>query len=346
MLTKKQVSEIREHLQHANEPLFLFDNDPDGLCSFLLLRKYIDKGKGFPIRSFPDLNESYFKKVQELNPDMIFILDKPVVSKEFFDRVHEINLPVVWIDHHDIDKNEIPPFVNYYNPLFNRKKGNEPVTALCRQINPDKGLAWLAVVGCVADHFTPKFYKGVKKAYPDLAIDSDEPFDIFYNSDLGKIARVFGFALKDKTTNVINMLRFLMKANTPYEVLTDSPKNHAMHHRFEQVEAKYQKLVKKAFGSAKKEEKLLFFQYGGDMSMSADISNFLSYRFPEKIVVVVYVMGIKANISVRGKNAREKVLKAIDGLPGATGGGHEDAVGAQVSVNDLETFKKRIETLA
>ena len=61
MLTKKQVTEIREHLHHANEPLFLFDNDPDGLCSFLLLQKYVKKGKGFPIKSFPDLNETYFK---------------------------------------------------------------------------------------------------------------------------------------------------------------------------------------------------------------------------------------------------------------------------------------------
>ncbi len=345
MLTKKQVSEIREKLQQANEPLFLFDNDPDGLCSFLLLRKYLGKGKGFPVRSFPDLNESYFKKVQELNPDYIFILDKPVVSEEFLEKVHEANLPIVWIDHHEIDKKKIPKFVDYYNPMFNRRKGNEPVTALCYQINPDKNLAWLATVGCVADHFTPKFYKEVRKLYPDLVVDSEEPFDIFYNSQIGKIARLFWFALKDKTTNVINMLRFLMKANTPYEVLSDSPKNHSMHLRFRQVDSKYQKLLKKAFNSANKEDKILFFKYGGDLSISSDVSNFLSYRFPEKVIVVVYVNGTKANISVRGDNIREKVLKALDDLPGATGGGHENAVGAQVSVDDVERFRKELEKL-
>jgi len=343
MLTKKQVSEIREHLQHANEPLFLFDNDPDGLCSFLLLRKYVGKGKGFPIRSFPEMNADYFRRVQELNPDCVFILDKPVVSKEFFDKVHEANLPVVWIDHHDIDRKTIPKFVNYYNPLFNRKKSGEPVTALCYQINPDKNLAWLASVGCVSDHFMPKFYKEARKLYPDLTIDSEDPFDIFYNSQLGKIARMFSFALKDKTTNVINMLKFLMNANTPYEVLEDSSRNRLMHYRFGQVEARFQKLTGKALSSAKPKDKILFFQYGGDLSISSDLANFLSYKFPEKIVAVVYVLGLKANISVRGEKAREKVLKAIDGLPGATGGGHEKAVGAQVSVNDLETFRKRLE---
>ncbi len=345
MLTKNQISEIREKLQQANEPLFLFDNDPDGLCSFLLLQKYIGKGKGFPVRSFPDLNESYFKKVQELNPDAIFILDKPVVSAEFLDLVHEANLPIVWIDHHETEKKKIPKFVDYYNPMFNRRKGNEPVTALCYQINPNKELAWLATVGCVADHFTPKFYKDVKKLYPDLVVDSEEPFDIFYNSQIGKIARLFWFALKDKTTNVISMLKFLMKTNTPYEVLNDSPRNHSMHYRFAQVDSRYQKLLKKAFSSAKPDDKVLFFKYGGDLSISSDLANFLSYRFPKKVVVVVYINGMKANISIRGDNIREKVLKALGDLPGATGGGHEDAVGAQVSVDDVEAFRKKLEEL-
>ncbi len=345
MLTKKQVEEIREHLQHANEPLFLFDNDPDGLSSFLLLQKYVKKGKGFPIKSFPDLNETYFRKVQELNPDYVFILDKPLVSKDFFERVHEVHIPIVWIDHHDMDKNKIPNYVHYYNPLFNRKKTDEPVTALCYQINPDKNLDWLATVGCVSDRFYPKYYKDVKKKYPDLTIDSEDAFDIFYNSQIGKIARMFSFGLKDRTTNVINMLRFLMKTNTPYEILSDSSLNKGMHRRFDEIESKYQKLIGKALNYVKENNKVLFFQYSGTLSISADISNYLSYKFPNKTIVVIYVTGIKANISVRGKNIREKVLKAIGGLPMATGGGHEDATGAQVQIADVETFKKRFRDL-
>ena len=47
MLTTKQISEIKEHLNNAQNPLFFFDNDPDGLCSFILLQRYIKRGKGF-----------------------------------------------------------------------------------------------------------------------------------------------------------------------------------------------------------------------------------------------------------------------------------------------------------
>jgi oligoribonuclease NrnB/cAMP/cGMP phosphodiesterase (DHH superfamily) len=62
-------------------------------------------------------------------------------------------------------------------------------------------------------------------------------------------------------------------------------------------------------------------------------------------VVVIYVSGMKASISVRGKNIREKFLKALEGLNGATGGGHEDAVGGQMNVNDIDSFKVRLEKL-
>ena len=118
MLTEEQVDEIREHLEKAQNPLFFFDNDNDGLCSFLLLQRFIGRGKGVAIRSFPDLNESYYRKVKELKPDYIFILDKPVVSDGFLEKAREDNIPVVWIDHHQTEGFERKG-VDYYNPFLN-----------------------------------------------------------------------------------------------------------------------------------------------------------------------------------------------------------------------------------
>lgn len=344
MLTKKQVIEIREELNKANEPLFLFDNDPDGLCSFLLLRKYIGKGKGFPIKSFQDSGGNYLRKIKELNPDYIFILDKPAIPLDFFKKLNEMNLPVVWIDHHEVNESQIPDFVKYYNPLFNRKKSNEPVTALCYQINHNNALDWLASVGCVSDRFLPRFYSKIVKKYPDLTMKSKDPFEVFYNSQLGRIARMFSFALKDRTTNVITMIKFLMRINTPYEILADSSQNYTMHKRFEQVESKFQKLVGKALNFSGN-KKILYFQYGGELSISSDLSNFLSYKFPGKVIIVAYISGSKANISIRGKNIRDKVMKSIGEIEGASGGGHEDAVGVQIRADKLELFKEKLHQL-
>jgi len=343
MLSEKQVNRIKEHLEKAQNPVFFFDNDPDGLCSFLLLQRFLGKGKGVPIKSFPGLDESYFRKISELNADYVFILDKPVVSEDFFNRVHEVNLPIVWIDHHEVDKEKVPKFVDYYNPMYNEEKTNEPVTALCYQVNNNKDLLWLAVVGCISDKFFPDFYEEFKRKYPDLSNDSEDAFGVLFSSQIGKIVQIFNFALKDRTTNVINMIRFLMEAKSPYDVLNECGKNRSMHKRFEQINSKYQKLLKKAVAVGRNSGRVLFFRFGGDLSISKDLSNELSYLFQDKYIVVAYVKGNYANISARGENIRKAVLKAIDNLENASGGGHKDAVGARVQLEDLEEFRNIIE---
>jgi single-stranded DNA-specific DHH superfamily exonuclease len=344
MLTKKQIGEIREHLEKAQNPIFFFDNDPDGLCSFLLLQRYIGRGKGIAIKSFPEMTDEYFRRVTELNADYIFILDKPVVSAEFFEEVRKINIPIVWIDHHNIEGLKVPDFVNYYNSAMKNPKNNEPVTYLCQQIANRKEDMWIAVIGCVFDRYVPDFYSDFCKLYPDLTIKTKDAYDIYYKSQIGNIVKMLCFALKDRITNVIKMLKFLTEVKTPYEVLEESNKNREMHLRFKQINKKYQKLLEKAKMLADN-NKLLFFQYAGDLSISADLSNELCYLFPKKIIIVVYVSGIKGNISGRGEKVKGIILKAIEGIEGATGGGHENAVGAQVKIEDLERFRENIEKL-
>ena len=356
MLTEKQVKEIREHLERAQNPLFFFDNDPDGLCSFLLLKRWIGRGKGVAVRSYPDLNSSYARKISELNSDYIFILDKPFVSKEFLESVHELNLPIVWIDHHDLSageniKDKVPKYVDYYNPVFNKSKSGEPVTALCYQIvsNVDKSKAkedlWIAVVGCVSDWYVPEFYDKIKGDYPELYVPAKEAPDVLYGSDLGKIIRMLSFGLKDSTTNVMSMIRFLSEARSPEDVLQENSKNKTLHKKFEQITKKYNKFLEKAKEIGKNSDKVLFFKYGGDSSMSSDLSNELKYIFKDKIIVVAYLKPGegKANISIRGEKVRDKIVKIIEALEGASGGGHEEAVGARIKIDDLDFFKEQIE---
>jgi single-stranded DNA-specific DHH superfamily exonuclease len=150
------------------------------------------------------------------------------------------------------------------------------------------------------------------------------------------------FALKDRTSNVVRMLKFLMNVKSPQEILKDEPRNHMLF-RYGQVNKKYQRLIEKARKFTR--GKIVYFQYGGDLSLSGDIANELAYRFPGKIVVVAYIKGTKANISLRGSNVKEITKKAIEGFQDATGGGHENATGAKLNVEDLPKFKEKLEKL-
>lgn len=344
MLSKKQIKEIQETLNNAQNPLFLFDNDQDGLCSFLILQRYIERGKGFPVKSLP-LDESYFRKIEELKPDCLFILDTALVTQNFFDKIKEINLPVVWIDHHDSKKIILPENIKYYNPI---KKKNIPSSTsyLCYEVTKKKQDLWLTILGCLSDKFIPPEYEEFKKIYPDLSFDSKEAFDIVYNSDIGKISQILGCGLKDRTTNVIKMIKFLMKVKTPYEILEENSQNKEMHEKFKEISQKYEKILNKAKEKAQEEQKkLFFFEYGGETSMSSEISNRLKHLYPEKIVFVAYVSEGFVNISGRGKNVKKILEKALKNIENARGGGHKDAVGGRIMRNDLEKFKKAIEKI-
>ncbi len=347
MLTEKQIEEIRTHLEISQNPLFLFDNDNDGLTSFLLLKRFIGRGKGVAIKSYPELNASYFKRVSELNPDIIFILDKPEVSSEFFDKVKQYNIPIVWLDHHQIKKIKVKEFkkqnINYYNPFLNDKT-TEPVSYICYEITNKKEDVWLAVIGCVSDAFIPSFYEEFQKQYPELGKKNpSSAFDILYNSEIGKIARILDFSLKDKTTNVVNMMKFVAKVKNPYDILEENHNTEHILKRYNEINLKYQELIKKAKDNII--NKIIYFQYGGNLSLSANISNQLMFEFPKKIIIVAYIKDDIANISLRGKNVRKLTLEAIKDIPNATGGGHKNATGAKMPSAFLPKFKEKVEEL-
>jgi len=349
MLNEKQINEIRKHLEKAQNPLFFFDNDNDGLMSFLLLRRYIGRGKGVIIRSFPDLNASYYRKVEELKPDYIFILDKPIVSKEFLEKVKKDNLPIVWIDHHQVENTYLLDENNkegiyYYNPFFNDKT-SEPVSYLSYKITNQKEDIWLALIGNISDCYMPDFYDNFEKKYPELGKKNPKSaFDLLYNSEIGKIARILDFSLKDTITNVVNMTKFMIKIKGPLDILEENANTQQILKRYNEIDSKYQQLMEKARELAKK--KFIYFQYGGNLSLSANIANQLIYEFPDKIVIVAFINGDIANISLRGKgNIRKLTLEAINGIESATGGGHESATGAKMSISDLPKFKENIEKL-
>ncbi len=342
MLSQKQLEKIRGFLERAQNPLFFFDNDVDGLASFLLLRKFCSKGKGIAIKSFPDLNVAYTRKLHEFKPDVIFVLDKPIISKGFLDAAAELNMPLVWIDHHPVPEFEANEIVNYFNPLVNENPSNEPTSYWCYKITRHKGDEWIAMLGCLADWFIPEFAETFSKEKPELFTFTNEPARALYETELGRIIKMLSFALLDRTSMVVKMLKNLIIIKDPKELLDITTKTASIHGRYKQINRKYEKILNKAKEFVKKNKKVLFFQYGGLLSLSSELANELFYLYPNKIVVVAYIKGTKVNVSLRAKiDVRKLAEKALEGIE-STCGGHEHACGATLQVTDLPKFRDNL----
>lgn len=354
MLTEKQIEEIKEHLEKAQNPLFFYDNDVDGLCSFLLLRRYIGRGKGVAVKSYPDLNVQYASRARELNADYVFVLDKPLIAKDFIDEIDKMQLPLVWIDHHNIEgseksiENDIEKenAVFVYNPAKNTEEESVvPTTSLVYSVTKRKEDLWLAVIGCIADHYLPEFISEFKKEYPDFWIkgkDIIDPFEALYKTEIGKIAQAFSFGLKDSITHVVQLQSFLISCKNPIDVFQELDNNFNFRKRYNEIKEKYDSILSKVkedciFGN------LVFFDYSGDLSISAEIANELCFIYPDKYIVVAFIKGGISNVSLRGKNIKnilERVLKQFDG---ASGGGHVDAAGARIKADDLAKFREALQ---
>ncbi len=345
MLSEKQILELREHLERAQNPIFYYDNDCDGLCSFVLLRRFLGRGKGVSIRRFPDLNKDYARKARELNADYVFVLDKPVLSKEFVESISAMGLPLVWIDHHDLPVQDFEKEFDHlyvYNPMRNvgTAKSNEPVTYLTYRITGREEDVWIGVMGCIADHYLPDFVSLFERRYPELWGDVEEAFDAYYRTEIGRIARALNFGLKDSVTHVVQLQNFLILCKGPGEVLSEVPGNYAFRKKYRAIELKSEGFVKKAATSL--HDNIIFFSYSGDLSISSDISNALSYRYQDAYIGVAYINGDIVNISLRGKNVKlilERILRFVSG----SGGGHADAVGSRIRVSDLTRFQELFE---
>src|SRR3989338_3752050 len=114
-LTKKQYLHIKNELDSCQSPLYFFDDDPDGLSSFLLLYRYKREGHGIVVKTHPKLDSRSVSRLEEYKPDKVFILDIALLDQSFVD---SCPVPIIWIDHHG--PHEING-VMYFNPRIRKK---------------------------------------------------------------------------------------------------------------------------------------------------------------------------------------------------------------------------------
>ena len=337
-LTKQEIEQIRRELDSCKAPVYFFDDDADGLSSFLLLYRYKREGHGVVVKA-NTLNANFLVKVDEYNPDKVFILDVPVVEEDFLE---QIKVPVVYIDHHGTEKKV---GVKYFNP---RLRGNDNIstTEICYDaVQEDE---WIAMVGAVGDWRIPKYINKFLKKHPDL-IDKKikTPAEIYFSSKIGELVKIFSFILKGRTKDVYKCVKILTRIEEPYELLENkTPRANFIWKKFKRINQEFQELLKSARKKRLKGDFLIYIYPSGKMSFTKDLSNELLYYFPDKVIVVGREKGDEVKFSVRASNyilppIIKVALKGVDGY----GGGHEHAVGVCVKKKDLKKFMNKFQSL-
>jgi len=337
-LTDKEYRKIKDELDNCTKPLYFFHDDADGLSSFLQVYRYKQEGKGIIIKTTPNIDTKFLRKVEEYSPDKIFVLDIAAVEQDFIDSV---NVPIIWIDHHGPYLRER---INYFNPRKHDKDSNPPVSYLLSKVVDEPDDDWIAMTGMVGDWFLPPDYREFSKKHPKLLPKKiTRPEDALFGSLIGRMAEIFNFILKGTTTDAINHVKVLTRINSPDEILEQTTnQGRFIYKRYEYIKSMYDKTLADAKKYVSKSKLILYKYTENKMSFTSELSNELLYLHPEKIVVIARDKSGEMKCSFRSSKIVLPLIieRCLSGLEGR-GGGHEHACGAVIKKEDFDEFISR-----
>lgn len=333
MIPQKQVDFIRDELASAKNPLFLFDGDADGLGAFLLLYRLHREGGGIPMTSIRKLDKIFARKVVELNPDKVFILDIPIVEQEFIDIV---NRPIFWLDHHQpLERTN----VYYVNPRLQSREAYFPTTAMAYLVSQRQEDLWIAVTGCLADWYAPDYLEEFAQQYPDLLSQKSDLKTMVYHEKVGELVKLFFFLLKGPLSDIRKSVKIMTRIKSPYEILRqESSPGKFLYKRFEAINKRYQQLLQEAKKYVTRSPILFFSYLETQWSFTANLANELTSLYPTKVVIVARKKSGEVKCSLRAQFPILPILeKSLVGINGY-GGGHENACGAVIKEEDWDRF--------
>ncbi|MAG47835.1 hypothetical protein CL617_04470 [archaeon] len=330
------LKKIKDQLEKSENPLILYDDDPDGLCSYLLLKRSFPKASGFIVKSSPYVTEEIVPLIRNYYPDLIVIVDKPVVTQDFVDK---IAVPIIWIDHHPIIKLK---GVTYFNPRLKDPEDNRPTTHWC--YNLVKKDMWIAAIGIISDWAKPSFFKKFVKEYPGLADENAKKEDVLFSSELGNLIKIFDFILKNNTSTINKCVNVLTRIETPYEIINQETKEGKyIYSNAKKFAKRYDDLFAKAI-KIKPDGNIVIFTYTTKLtSFTGEIANALNYKHKDKVIFVGRQKEDRINFSLRSEKIKVRPIldKAIKGLDGS-GGGHDFACGGNILSRDFSEFIEKV----
>ncbi len=336
MLSQKEITQLKDALEHCKRPIYFFHDDPDGLASFLLFYRKVKEGKGYCVKAFPHITADFARKAEEYGADAVFVLDIAMMDQEFIDAV---KVPVYWIDHHAPVQREN---VKYFNPR--KSEENTPVSVLCWQIVGEERPQdlWIAATGAIGDWHWPKFSKELQeKMHALLPPNVKEVQEALFNSPLGKMVKAFSFNLKGPTSEVNKSIKILTRIDNPDEILKQTtPRGKLIHKKFATINKTYERMLQSILKKPLKGRLLVHTYSHDELSLTKDLANELLYKLKDKVIVLGRIKSGEVRCSLRAPagipldKALEKALVGVQGY----GGGHEQACGAGIKQEDFARF--------
>lgn len=340
-IPKHILQDVASRIESASRPLIYYDDDADGLASFMLCHHANSDSIGVRAARGPELDADFARKVEENQPDLVLILDKPRVDPDFFKNVQT---PTIWIDHHDPSTQQPHKWkykhLTYINPRLHGRT-YEPVSYWVYKILG--GPLWIAATGTLAD-WDGSLLADMQKVDPTLC-NKRTVKSALYNSPLGTLVRVFNFILKGSSKSIRKSTSALLKVHNPWEILhKTTPRGKFVHKHYEPVLRLYEQQRQEAMQTRVRKNVFCHIFSGLQTSLVAEVANEALITKNAAVIVVGRRVHGEIKFSMRSHQVNlppilKKALKGVNGY----GGGHKEACGGSISESDWDEFLSQIQ---
>jgi len=337
-ISEQELKLFHTLLTQASRPLIFYDDDADGLSSYLLVHHANKDAIGVRCGRGPEVDAEFARKISENQPDLVVILDKPRVSEEFFS---SYNTPTLWLDHHDPAAYTPRGHVTYFNPRVHNDTDDRPTSYwVYRALG---GPSWIAAVGTTAD-WHDDLLEEMRIRHPKLVNGARSVKKALYNSPLGEIVRMFNFSLKGSSKHVQGCVNTLKKINDPQELIDAStPRGRFIHKHVKPILSEYADQLRQA-QQTRAQQGVYVHVFGPQRnSLIAEVANELLVTRKTPIIIVGRRIDGEVKFSMRShaRNLPPIVAQALENVEGY-GGGHTEACGGSIAERDWEQFVSQI----
>lgn len=349
-----KTKEFLTNISKKDRVCIIHHTDPDGVCAGAILSKIIERLREKKI----DLRHNQKSTTHALTNETLELIKKKEINKLLITDIAPEENPqtlqeaskhvqILILDHHQI-KNEVKSEkIIFYKPqlIFS---GIEPSRYCSAKLVYDLGmmltdisdLDWIATIGIIGDVAYPQWHEFVDKTLQKYKVAQNK--DIF-KTELGKCASIinsvdcFGEKHVKKSYKAVYCSKSYKDIFNSELKKYDDAINKEIHYWTAQMEKK---------AEIYPELELIYYEIQPKHTIKSVISTVISFKYPEKTVIVALTDKEEVNASARRQDCRMKMNElmsyATKNIPGAFGGGHIPASGATVPLKHYKEFKRRV----
>ncbi len=350
-------------LQSKRGVVIIHDDDPDGICSAVLLSKCCSRVvTANPAVHSTEYGQSLTPKLLEVlrrdDPQAIIFTDVPAIPQNLLSEAAE-SAEILILDHHYPENYRN---VVYANPRLLKASAYLPSSYLAFHVAAALGLpqslCWIAGVGVLSDHGVENckpLFRLIKSEYPELVGNAKfEDVSLMDASNLGVLTKTITSATVASPRQGARIaFKALNSAETYRDILEENRLEFRQLREWNQmVEEEFQSVIRDARRNiVRRGRKIVVYRFQSRLRIKSLVANYLPRLFRNEIVLVIQKDGKYTHVSLRRgsrshTDLRNLVQRAIADIPDASGGGHPEASAARLPTVWVDQFTDRIAELS